>query len=380
MTYLDHAATTPLRASARDAWLAAVEHEGNPSSSHAPGRRARAIVEDARERIAAVMGAHPTEVILTSGATEADNLAIVGLHRARAAAGRTRLVSTAIEHHAALDPARRLAARGEAKLTELAVDAHGIISDPAGEWLSEDVSVVSVMWANNETGAVQPLEAVVEAATDHGVPVHSDAVQAVPYLPVRFAESGLTSMAVTAHKVGGPVGVGALLVRRDAMLEPLFHGGNQQRVRSGTLDAPGAAAFAAALADAAAERASEADRLAGLQRDLVAWVESLPGVRLTGPRPGPGRLPGIVSVVVEGARTESLLTVLDLSGIAVSGGSACAAGVHRTSHVLGAMGLAEGEAAGALRISMGRTTTTEDIAALRGALPDAIERARAAGA
>jgi len=379
VTYLDHAATTPLRDSAREAWLAASRADGNPSSTHGAGRRARAILEDARERIAAALGAHPTEVILMSGATEADNLAVTGLHRARVAPGRTRIVTTAIEHHAALDPARWLASRGEATVTEMPVGPDGVLRDDAvAGALGDDVTMASVMWANNEIGAVQPVARVVERASALGIPVHSDAVQAVAYCAVDFSASGLTTMAVTGHKLGGPVGAGALLARRDAELTPLLHGGSQQRRRAGTLDAAGAAAFATALEEAVAEREGEVARLRELQVRLVAGLRRLPGVTLTGPEPGEQRLPGLVSVVIEGARTESLLTLLDLSGIAVSGGSACAAGVVEPSHVLVALGLTGDAAAGALRISMGRTTTGADVDAVLGALPEAVARSRAA--
>ncbi|WP_062386272.1 cysteine desulfurase family protein [Demequina iriomotensis] len=383
MTYLDHAATTPLRPAARDAWLAAAEEVGNPSSLHAAGRRARAVVEDARERIAAALGADAPEVILTSGGTEADNLAIKGLHWGRLGqdAMRRRLVVSAVEHHAVLDPARWLAERGDADLVELPVDPAGCV-DPAelARAITPDSSLVSVMWANNEVGAVQPLAEVVAAASALGVPVHADAVQAVAHLDVHLHRSGLDAMTVSAHKVGGPVGVGALLARRGAPLEPLAHGGGQQRsVRSGTLDAPGAAAFAAALDDAIAERAAERARLEALRARLVDRVRvAVPEATVTGPRDPAHRLPGIVHLVIPGARAESVLFLLDAAGIAASSGSACTAGVVQSSHVAMAMGWSADDAACTLRVSLGRTSTDVDVDALVGALPDAVERAHAA--
>ncbi|WP_062467148.1 cysteine desulfurase family protein [Demequina maris] len=381
--YLDHAATTPLRASAREAWLAAAEEVGNPSSLHAAGRRARAIVEDARERIAAALGADAAEVILTSGGTEADNLAIKGLHWGRAAEDPSRrdLVISAVEHHAVLDPARWLAERGDADLVELPVDPAGRIDAGAlAGAVGATTSLVSVMWANNEVGTVQPVAAVVEAARAHGVPVHADAVQAVPYLDVHLHRSGLDALTVSAHKVGGPVGVGALLARRGLPLVPVAHGGGQQRsVRSGTLDAPGAAAFAAALDDAVAERDAERARLERLRTHLVEGMRArVPEATVSGPADPAHRLPGIVHLVVPGARAESVLFLLDAAGIAASSGSACTAGVVQSSHVAMAMGWSADDAACTVRLSLGRTSTDEDVTAVLAALPDAVARARAA--
>ncbi|WP_062297837.1 cysteine desulfurase family protein [Demequina maris] len=381
--YLDHAATTPLRASAREAWLAAAEQVGNPSSLHAAGRRARAIVEDARERIAAALGADAAEVILTSGGTEADNLAIKGLHWGRAAEDPSRrdLVISAVEHHAVLDPARWLAERGDADLVELPIDPAGRVDAAAlAGAVGATTSLVSVMWANNEVGTVQPVADVVAAARAHGVPVHADAVQAAPYLDVHLHRSGLDALTVSAHKVGGPVGVGALLARRGLPLVPVAHGGGQQRsVRSGTLDAPGAAAFAAALDDAVAERDAERARLERLRARLVEGLRAhVPEATVSGPSDPAHRLPGIVHLVVPGARAESVLFLLDAAGIAASSGSACTAGVVQSSHVAMAMGWSADDAACTVRLSLGRTSTDEDVAAVLAALPDAVARARAA--
>ncbi|MDN4484117.1 cysteine desulfurase family protein [Demequina lignilytica] len=383
MHYLDHAATAPLRDSARAAWIDAAGRLGNPSSLHAPGRAVRAIVEDARERIAAALGADPAEVVLTSGGTEADNLAVKGLHWGRSAAdpAARRLIVSAVEHHAVLDSARWLASRGDAELIEIPVDARGVIDlDALDTALDHESSAVSIMWANNEVGTVQPVRAAVELASAHGVPVHSDAVQAIAHLDVDFRDSGLAALSVSAHKLGGPVGVGALLARRGLPLVPTAHGGGQQRqVRSGTLDAAGAAAFAAAVDDAMAERAAERARLEGLRERLLDGLRaSVPGATVSGPDDAGRRLPGIVHAVIPGARAESVLFLLDAAGIAASSGSACTAGVVQASHVAEAMGWSAEDAACTLRLSMGRTTTAHDVDAVLTALPGAVERARAA--
>lgn len=383
MHYVDHAATAPLRDSAREAWLEAAGQLGNPSSLHAPGRRARAIVEDARERIAAALGAESAEVILTSGGTEADNLALKGLHWGRSAAdpGAHRLIVSAVEHHAVLDAARWLHARGDAELIEIPVDRAAVIDlDALDTALDHEASAVSLMWANNEVGAVQPVRAAVELAAAHGVPVHSDAVQAIAHLDVDFASSGLAAMTVSGHKLGGPVGAGALIARRGLPLVPTAHGGGQQRqVRSGTLDAAGAAALAAALDDAVAERVAERVRLASLRERLVAGIrEAVPHAEVTGPGDPALRLPGIVHAVIPGARAESVLFLLDAAGIAASSGSACTAGVVQSSHVVEAMGWSAADAACTLRLSLGRTSTEADVAAVLAALPDAVARASAA--
>jgi cysteine desulfurase len=349
-----------LRDSARDAWLSAQEHVGNPSSLHAAGRRARAIVEDARESVAASLGAHPTEVVFTSGATEANNLAIQG-------ASPSVIVSSAIEHHSALDPVKWLESAGVARVHWLATRPDGVAELGALPPLEGGVGLVSLQWVNNETGVIQPVADAVVAAAAGAWRVHSDAVQAVPYLPVHFADSGLTTMAVSAHKLGGPVGVGALLVRRDARLAPLAYGGGQQRFRSGTLDAAAAAAFAVALAEAVGERDAEAARLGKMHEDLAEWfARSVPGVVVTGA--GTPTAPHILHVVHPGQRAELLLSALDLAGVEVSSGSACTAGIVDASHVLLAMGRTEADAASGLRVSLGRTTTSEDVEALKAAV------------
>jgi len=359
--YLDHAATTPLRDEAREAWLAAQAHVGNPSSVHGAGRSARAVVEDARERVAAALGAHPTEVIFTSGATEANNLAILG-------ASAEVVVTSPLEHHSALDPARWLATAGAARVIET-LDFTAL-PERAGKR-----GLVSLHWVNNETGAVFDVPGIAVAAHAAGYTMHSDAVQAVPYLDVSFAGSGLDTMAVSAHKLGGPVGVGALLVRRETRLAPGVYGGGQQRFRSGTLDAAGTAAFAAALDATVAQREAESARLARLRDRLIEGMARLGEVMGPGPA---GSAPHIVNAVFDGARSEVMIFALDQEGIEVSSGSACTSGVVDASHVLLALGRTQAEAEGALRVSMGRTTSDDDVSALLEALPSAVERSRVA--
>lgn len=388
--YVDHAATTPISAPALAALTFELSRSGNPSSLHGSGRRARRSVEESRETLAAAAGAHASEVVFTSGGTEADNLAIKGLYWARrsADAARTRILCSAVEHHAVQDTVEWLERHEGAEVVWLPVDAAGVVSlDALRASLAdapERTALVTVMWANNEVGTVQPVEAVVAEAARHGIPVHSDAVQAFGSLPVSFAASGLATMAVSAHKIGGPVGVGALLVRRDVTLTPVQHGGGQERdIRSGTLDGAGIAAFAAAADDAVAHLPVEALRLARLRDRLIEGIaRQVPDAVLRGiPHPAPegARLPGNVHFTFPGCEGDSLLFLLDLVGIESSTGSACTAGVPRPSHVLLAMGLSEDEARGAQRFSLGHTSTDDDVDAVVEAIGEAYGRARTAG-
>ncbi len=387
--YLDHAATTPMVPAAVAAVADHLAAPGNPSSLHSSGRAARRVVEESREAIAAAVGARPSEVVFTSGGTEADNVAVKGLFWARRNADprRCRVLTPATEHHAVLDPLVWLAQAEGAELELLPVDEEGRLRlDVLERALSVDpasIALVSCMWANNEVGTVQPLARVVELAHERGVPVHSDAVQAVGQLPVDFAASGLDAMTLTAHKLGGPIGAGALLVRRELELVPLLHGGGQERqIRSGTLNAPLAAGFAAAVEPAVARRPEQAQRLEQLRGRLVAGVcAAVPDVVLNGDlRPGPEhRLPGLVNVSFPGCEGDSLLMLLDAQGIACSTGSACTAGVPQASHVLLAMGRDDTQARSALRLSLGHSSTDDDVDLLLDVLPGAAERARAAG-
>ncbi|MFN3866539.1 MAG: cysteine desulfurase family protein [Demequina sp.] len=382
--YLDHAATTPMLESARAAYVEELARVGNPSALHTSGRLARSVVEDARERLAAALGAHATEVIWTSGGTEADNIALKGLYWARrgVSARRTRIVTTAIEHHAGLDPVHWLEAEHGATVVALPVDEEGRVDLDAlrAEVAAhvDHIALVSVMWANNEVGTVQPVREIVSIAAEHDIPVHADAVQAVGHIPVDFRASGLATMAVSAHKFGGPVGVGALVARRDVTITPLTHGGGQERkVRSGTLNTAGFHAASVAAAEAVSTMDAEAQRLGALQRQLVSRIrEAVPGARLSGPEPGPERLPGNVHFVFPGCAAEAMMFVLDSHGVEASNGSACTAGVAQASHVLVAMGRSERDAASTMRFSLGHTSTQADLDALVEVLPEAVARAR----
>ncbi|MFL6080344.1 MAG: cysteine desulfurase family protein [Ornithinibacter sp.] len=387
--YLDHAATTPMLPAAVEALAEQSRKVGNASSLHTSGRAARAVVEESRERIASVLGARPSEVVFTSGGTEADNLALKGTYAARLAAdpARTRLVVSGIEHHAVLDPVEFLVTQG-ATVSWLEPDRCGhIAADDLRRVLgerSDDVALVSVMWANNEVGTVQPVAELSAVAREHGVPFHTDAVQAVPHLPVRFEESGADLMSISGHKVGGPLGVGALLARRDAKLVPLAHGGGQERqVRSGTLDVPGIRSLAVALEETVAMRDIEAKRVMVLRDRLLEGALGLGlGIEVSGcwtAGDGTRRLPGNAHLVVPGCEGDSLLYLLDAAGVECSTGSACQAGVPQPSHVLLAMGLTEAEARGALRLSLGHTSTEADVDAFLAALPAVVERAQRAG-
>jgi cysteine desulfurase len=381
MAYLDHAATTPMLPEALDAYVAAARQVGNASSLHAAGRGARRLVEESRERIAAVLGARPSEVVFTSGGTESDNLAIKGLFWARrdAGPGRTRVVASAVEHHAVMDAVDWLGAHENAQVTWLPVDAAGRVDPPSLE-LGDDGAVVSVQWANNEVGTIQPIAELAAAAAAAGVPFHSDAVQAVGQIPVDFAASGAAALTVTGHKLGGPVGVGALLLGRDVACTPLLHGGGQERdVRSGTLDTPGVVAFAVAVEAAVKTQEEYAARIGALRDELVIRVrEAVPDAVENGD--SAFRLPGNAHFSFPGCEGDALLLLLDAQGIACSTGSACSAGVAQPSHVLLAMGADDDRARSSLRFTLGHTSTGDDVDALIRALPGAVERARRATA
>ncbi|MGH1565083.1 cysteine desulfurase family protein [Mumia sp. DW29H23] len=388
ITYLDHAATTPMVPEAIAAMNAAMLEGGNPSSLHGSGRRARRRVEEARELIAQRIGARPSEVVFLSGGTEADNLAVKGLYWSRhhADPARRRVIASAVEHHALLDPLTWLE-KGEGAVAELVEVDRSCRLDldalrAAVERRPEDVALISCMTANNEVGTVQPIPEVVALASEHGIPVHSDAVQALAHLPLDFAASGLDAVSISSHKVGGPTGVGALVVRREVEAVPLLHGGGQERdLRSGTLNTAAIAAFAVAVDLAVTGREAESARLEALRSRLVDGLRTaVPEAVVNGdPQPGPEhRLPHVVHVTFPGCEGDSLLMLLDAQGIECSTGSACSAGVPQASHVLIAMGMDELAARGSLRFSMGRTTSVADVDRLIAALPAVYERARAA--
>jgi len=386
VAYLDHAATTPVYPEVIAAVADQLSRLGNASSLHGSGRAARRVVEESRETIAAAVNARPSEVVFTSGGTESDNLATKGLFWARHKddARRARVLSTAVEHHAVLDSLHWLGAEAGAEVELLPVDREGrLVVEALRESLERDpesVALVTVMLANNEVGTLQPLDAVVEIAAPYGIPVHTDAVQVMGQLPLDFAASGVDAMTVTGHKIGGPLGVGALLLRREVDLVALMHGGGQERdVRSGTIDGPAIVGLAVAAELAVKGQPERAPFLTALRDDLVRRVlHVVPDAELNG-GVGDGRLPGNVHFSFPGCEGDSLLMLLDAQGIECSTGSACSAGVPQASHVLLAMGRDDATARGSLRFSLGHTSTQEDVDRVVQAIAPAVERARAAG-
>ncbi|NKY59991.1 cysteine desulfurase family protein [Nocardia flavorosea] len=384
--YLDHAATTPMLPAAIEAMNAVFGSAGNASSLHGSGRAARRRLEEARESIAADLGARPSEVILTSGGTESDNLAVKGLFWARRDADPrcTRILAGATEHHAVLDTVEWLERHEGARVTWLPVDSDGIVApetlraelaDNPGE-----VALITVMWANNEVGAIQPIEELAAIARAADVPMHSDAVQAAAQLPIDFGASGLAAASFAGHKLGGPHGVGVLLLGRQVGCVPLLHGGGHERdLRSGTSDVAAVAGLAAALRQTVAEMPGRAAELTALRDQLIAGVRRIaPDAVLNGPHDD-RRLPGNAHFTFPGCEGDSLLMLLDAAGVECSTGSACTAGVASPSHVLIAMGVEPREARGSLRFSLGHTSQRADVEALLEVLPQVVERARAAG-
>ncbi len=392
MTYLDHAATTPVLPEVVAVMSQAMSLTGNASSLHTSGRAARRRVEEARESIAAALGARPSEVLFTSGGTESDNIAVAGIFRARRRADpqRRRIIAAAVEHHAVLDTVEFLVAEEGASVTWLEVDDFGRVhADTLAAAIAEnplDVAVISVMWANNEVGTVNPIRELAAVARGHGIPFHTDAVQALGQLPVDFTACGADALTVTGHKIGGPTGTGLLLLRREVSVLPLLHGGGQERgVRSGTLDVAGIVGLAVAVRNAVDHRAERAALFTDLRDRLIAEVAArVPDVLLSGD-PGqslvdgaPSRLPGNVHFRFPGCEGDSLLMLLDANGIECSTGSACTAGVARPSHVLIAMGIEEQAARGALRFSFGHTSGAADVDAVAEVIVAVVERARRA--
>jgi cysteine desulfurase len=383
VTYLDHAATTPMLPEAIEAMTAELGQVGNASSLHAPGRRARRVVEESREIIAEAFNARPSEVIFTSSGTEADNLAVKGIFWGRRAADprRNRVLASAIEHHAVLDAVQWLADHEGAQVDWIPVDEFGRVHpETLRAMVGDDVALITVMWANNEVGTVQPVAELAAVAREHGIPFHTDAVQAAGALAVDFAACGADALAITGHKIGGPMGVGALLLTKSTVPTPVLHGGGQERdVRSGTLDAPAIAGFAAALQVAAGEgRAAHARDLAVLRDDLIGRIRAaVPDAILNGDPVH--RLPGNAHFSFPGCEGDALLMLLDARGIACSTGSACSAGVSQPSHVLLAMGADAARARGSLRFTLGHTSTVADVDAVSQAIGPVVERARRAG-
>ncbi|WP_431221026.1 cysteine desulfurase family protein [Leifsonia xyli] len=378
--YLDHAATTPMRPEAIAAYTEAMGVVGNPSSIHSQGQQARRMLEEARETVAATLGADPIEVVFTSGGTEAVNLAVKGMYWARNdGARRPRILVPGGEHHATVDTVEWLGRSEGAEAVWLPLDGEGRIAIPAE--VPGDAALLTFLAVNNEVGTVQPVRTLAAVARAAGVPVHVDAVAAYGHLAVDFAGLGVDALSVSAHKIGGPVGIGALVLSRASTVVPLIHGGGQQRqVRSGTQDVAAAVSFAVAARAAEAEREAEAVRLAALQERLIAGVRAaVPEAVLSGPEPGPSRVASNAHFTFPGAQGDSLLFLLDMAGVSVSTGSACQAGIPEPSHVLLAMGRSESEARSALRFTLGRTSTDAHVDALLAALPAAYAQASRAG-
>lgn len=393
-------------AEVRAAYVSALDVVGNPASIHSQGQEAKRLLEESREKVAASLGAESVEVVLTAGGTESVNLGIKGLFWARQSERpRPRILIPRGEHHATIDAAEWLEAHEGAEIQWLPIDGFGRLSpEVLADALAvdpESIALVSVIWANNEVGTIQPVAELVALAGAVGVPTHLDAIAAYGYLPIDFHASGAAALSVSAHKIGGPVGVGALLLARSATLVPLFHGGNQQRGRSGTQNVAGAVAFGVAAGfsnyelsraelDSAQADSIQADsiqpdgaflaRLATLRDRLVEGVgAAVPEAILRGDPTASGRLPGNAHFTFPGCEGDSLLFLLDVAGVSVSTGSACQAGVPEASHVLTAMGLSESDARGALRLTLGHGTTEADVDAFVEALPRAHAQAAKAG-
>ncbi|UOQ60677.1 cysteine desulfurase [Leucobacter rhizosphaerae] len=388
--YLDHAATSPMPDAVLRAYTDALRTVGNPASTHSDGQRASEVLETAREEIASRLGCDPAELIMTAGGTESINLALKGIYWARRRAGAGPIVLIAAgEHHATVEAAEWLRDTQGADVVWVPIDAEGVLRPEAlGQAIADagadNVALVSFLWANNEVGSVLPVEALCRIAADAGIPVHVDAVAALGQLPLDFARSGAAAMSLSAHKIGGPVGVGALVLGRRTSADPLLHGGSQQRARSGTQNVAGAVGFAAAMRLAIdADGVPHEARITELQRlrdRLVAGVRAAdPSAIARGAQGAPDRLPGNAHFTFPGCQGDSLVFLLDAAGVSASVGSACQAGVAEISHVLLAMGVPEPEAAGALRFTLGPDTRDDEIDALLAALPRAISGARSAG-
>lgn len=396
MHYLDHAASSPLRPEARIAWLEANERVGNGSSVHSAGQHARATLENSRAALAQTIGVDPVEIIFTGSGTEAVNLALKGIFALRnSSARRDVIIVPEGEHHATLDTVEWLAAKHGAVLEWIGLDRRGCYDltqlERSLAKYGDRVALMTALWANNEVGTVEPVSALVDLADAYRVPLHLDAIAAFGHENIDVGEltrqsspaadrpgEGLVALSISAHKIGGPQGIGALYLARQASLDPLVHGGGQQRrLHSGTEPVALAAAFAAAATVAVDQRAAENQRLRALRATLEHAVAELDGVRINGSPTD--RLAHNLHITVTGAESDSLLFLLDQAGIAVSTGSACQAGVTEVSHVVRALGFSESESRGSLRFTLGWSTTAEDVAALVAALPGAIRAARAAG-
>jgi cysteine desulfurase len=377
-TYLDHAATTPLRADVLEAMLPFYQERfGNPSSTHGFGRQARAALEEARERIASVLGARRAEIVFTSGGTESDNLAVLGRARwALREGGRTAIACSAIEHKAVLSAAAQ-AAREGATLVLAGVDTEGRVElDEIDQALQERLTLLSVMWVNNEVGVIQPIEQIAQRCAAADIVFHTDAVQAFGRLPV-ILHDGIGLLTISGHKLGAPKGIGALFIRAGVKLVGLQHGGSQEHgVRPGTENIAAAIGLATAVERAAEERAAEAGRLRILRDQLQhTLLTAVPGLVVNAA--GAERVPHILNMSVPGVDQDALLVSLDIEGVAVSTASACQSGASEPSHVLVAMGRSMDDAA-VLRVSLGRTTTDADVGRAAEVIPRVVARVRTA--
>jgi cysteine desulfurase len=380
--YLDHAATTPMVDVAVEVMTHQLTKLGNPSSLHSYGRDVRKDLEGAREEIAIALDCQPNEIIFTSSGTEANNTALKGLYWKGQGVGRNVVVLSSIEHHAILDPAQWLVLHEGGEVIHIGADGNGIILlDELEDVISrraDDIAVISIMSSNNETGVLQPIDRVAQLARSASIPVHSDAVQSFGKIPLSFTQLGLTAMSLSAHKMGGPIGVGALVLRKGFDIPALLHGGGQERdIRSGTFNAPSILAFAAAVNDSVRTFSERNERVAGLRDKLAAGIlEIVPGAYINGGTSE--RLPGIINMTIPGTESDTLLLLLDNEGIACSTGSACSAGVQRPSHVLLAMGHTDVTARSSIRFSLGATSSEFDVEQAIRFLPSVIERARMA--
>ena len=383
--YLDNAATTPISEVALQAFIEQSRQLGNASSLHTYGRTVRKDVEEAREKIASLIGSHASEIIFTGSGTEANNLALKGAywHRNKDGVARNVVVISRFEHHAVLDPARWLEDFEGAEVIEVPVSREGFVEVAALEEIiherHDEIALISIMHSNNEVGTLQPINQIAELGNKFDIPVHTDAVQSLGKVPLSFKDLGVFAMTISAHKVGGPIGVGALVLRKGIDITPILHGGGQERdIRSGTLNSAGIVAFAAAVQSAIRDIDSNAERVRALRSKLIAAIKSeVPDATLNGVLEGQ-TLPGIANISFPRTESDSLLLLFDAEGIACSTGSACSAGVQEASHVLMAMGLTEKEARSSLRFSVGTTNTEADIEYLQTCIKRVIDRARAA--
>jgi cysteine desulfurase len=383
--YFDNAATTPIAEVALQAFIEQSRHIGNASSLHTYGRDVRKAVEEARERIAGLIDAHASEIIFTGSGTEANNLALKGAywHRNKDGIARNLIVISAFEHHAVLDPARWLEDFEGAEVVLVPVSKEGYVDiQSLARIISErhdEIALISVMHSNNEVGTVQPLLEIVKLADQFEIPVHSDAVQSLGKIPLSFKNLGLFAMTISAHKIGGPIGIGALVLRKGVDITPILHGGGQEReIRSGTLNSAGIVAFAAAVQSAFRDLDSNREKIGTLRKKLITALQrEVPDATLNGVLDGE-TLPGIANISFPRTESDSLLLLFDAEGIACSTGSACSAGVQEASHVLLAMGLSEKEARSSLRFSLGTSNTDTDIEYLQTCIKRVIDRARAA--